>query len=81
MSEYEFLFEAKTGGGGETVICKMSYERDEDGVFAQNIESVLFEGKEVIGLISEDQFTELEGVGIDKLAVSIKEEKERALEP
>ena len=81
MNEYEFLFEAKTGGGGETVICKMSYERDEDGVFAQNIESVLFEGKEVIGLISEDQFTELEGVGIDKLAVSIEEEKERALEP
>jgi hypothetical protein len=81
MSEYEFLFEAKTGGGDETVVCKMSYERDEDGVFAQNIESVLFEGKEVIGLISEDQFTELEGVGIDKLAVSIQEEKERALEP
>ena len=81
MSEYEFLFEAKTGGGGETDICKMSYERDEDGVFAQNIESVIFEGKEVIGLISEDQFTELEGVGIDKLAVSIEEEKERALEP
>jgi hypothetical protein len=81
MIDYEFLFEAKTGGGGETVICKMSYERDEDGVFAQNIESVLFEGKEVIGLISEDQFTELEGVGIDKLAVSIEEEKERALEP
>jgi hypothetical protein len=81
MSEYEFLFEAKTGGGGETVICKMSYERDEDGAYGQNIESVLFEGKEVIGLISEDQFTELEGVGIDKLAVSIEEEKERALEP
>ena len=81
MSDYEFIFEAQTGGSSETVICKMSYERDEDGVFAQNIESVLFEGKEVIGLISEDQFTELEGVGIDKLAVSIQEEKERALEP
>ena len=81
MNEYEFLFEAKTGGGGETVICKMSYERDEDGAYRQNIESILFDGKEVIGLISEDQFTELEGVGIDKLAVSIEEEKERALEP
>ena len=81
MSEYEFLFEAKTGGGDETVICKMFYERDEDGVFGQNIQSVIFEGKEVIGLISEDQFTEREGVGIDKLAVSIQEEKERALEP
>ena len=81
MIDYEFLFEAQTGGGGETVICRMVYERDEDGVFGQNIESILFEGKEVIGLISEDQFTELEGVGIDKLAVSIEEEKERALEP
>jgi hypothetical protein len=76
MSEYEFLFEAKTGGGGETVICKMSYERDEDGAYAQNIESVLFEGKEVIGLISELQFSELELLGIDKLAKTIKEGEE-----
>ena len=76
MSEYEFLFEAKTGGGDETVICKMSYERDEDGVFAQNIESILFDGKEVIGLISELQFSELELLGIDKLAKTIAEGEE-----
>ena len=76
MSEYEFLFEAKTGGGGETVICKMSYERDEDGVFGQNIESILFDGKEVIGLISELQFSELELLGIDKLAKTIEQGEE-----
>lgn len=76
MSEYEFLFEAKTGGGDETVICKMSYERDEDGVFAQNIESILFDGKEVIGLISELQFSELELLGIDKLAKTIEQGEE-----
>jgi hypothetical protein len=76
MNEYEFLFEAKTGGGGETVICKMSYERDDDGAYAQNIESVLFEGKEVIGLISELQFSELELLGIDKLAKTIEEGEE-----
>ena len=76
MSEYEFLFEAKTGGGDETVICKMFYERDEDGVFGQNIQSVIFEGKQVIGLISELQFSELELLGIDKLAKTIAEGEE-----
>ena len=76
MNEYEFLFEAKTGGGGETVICKMSYERDEDGAYRQNIESILFDGKEVIGLISELQFSELELLGIDKLAKTIAEGEE-----
>ena len=76
MSEYEFLFEAKTGGGDETVICKMSYERDEGGAYGQNIESILFDGKEVIGLISELQFSELELLGIDKLAKTIEQGEE-----
>ena len=73
MIDYEFLFEAQTGGGGETVICKMVYERDEDGAFSQNIESILFEGKEVIGLISEDQYSQLQEAGIHKLDKSIEE--------
>jgi hypothetical protein len=55
----------------------MVYEMDEDGAYAQNIESVMFEGKEVIGLISDDQFTELGNVGIDKLKQSIQQEAEQ----
>ena len=31
MNDYEFTFNATTGGGGETVTCKMFYERDEHG--------------------------------------------------
>ena len=81
MIDYEFYFEATTGAGDETVTCRMVYEVDEDGPFAHNIESVIFEGKEVIALISEDQFTELGNVGIDKLKESIQEANERALEP
>ena len=76
MSEYEFLFEAQTGGSSETVICKMSYERDEDGPFNHSVESVLFEDKEVIGLISEDQFAQLEEAGIHKLSKSLEEGEE-----
>jgi hypothetical protein len=77
MSEYEFIFEAQTGGSSETVICKMSYERDEDGPFNLSIESVLYEGKEVIGLISEEQFAQLELAGTHKLDVSLEEGEER----
>jgi hypothetical protein len=54
----------------------MSYERDEDGAYGQNIESILFDGKEVVGLISELQFSELELLGIDKLAKTIEHGEE-----
>jgi hypothetical protein len=81
MNDYEFYFEAKTGAGDETVTCKMVYERDENGPYFENIESVIFEGKEVIGLISEEQFSDLEMIGINKLREHIAEEKDRAQEP
>jgi hypothetical protein len=79
--DYEFYFEAKTGGGGETVICKMTYERDEHGTYAENIESIIFMGIEVIGLFTEEQFAELEINGAMKLATHLQQEKDRAQEP
>jgi hypothetical protein len=79
--DYEFEFEATTGAGGETVSCKMSYERDEDGAYFENIEEVTFEGVSVMGLLTDEQFSDLEMVGVNKLAQHIKEEKDRAQEP
>jgi hypothetical protein len=81
MSDYEFYFEAKTGGGGETVMCKMTYERDEHGTYAENIESIIFMGIEVIGLLTEEQFSELEIDGVMKLTTHLQEESDRAQEP
>jgi hypothetical protein len=81
MRDYEFTFNATTGAGGVTVTCKMSYERDEHGTFFENIETVKFEGVEVTGLITEEQFAELEMVGVNKLRQHLAEEKDRALEP
>ena len=77
MSDYEFIFETQTCGSSEIVICKMTYERDEVGPFNPILESVLFEGKEVIGLISEEQFAQLELAGTYKLDVSLEEGEER----
>jgi len=81
MNDYEFEFNATTGAGGETVTCKMSYERDEDGPYFENIEEVTFEGISVMGLLSEEQFSDLEMIGVNKLAQHIKEEKDRVQEP
>ena len=81
MRDYEFEFNATTGAGGETVTCKMSFERDEHGPYFESIEDVTFEGISVIGLLSEEQFSELEMVGVNKLREHIAGEKDRALEP
>ena len=59
----------------------MSYEKDEHGPYFENIESVIFEGVEVMALISEEQFSDLEMIGVNKLREHIKQENERALEP
>lgn len=81
MNDYEFEFNATTGAGGETVTCKMTYERDEHGPYFESIGDVTFEGVSVIGLLSEEQFSELEMVGVNKLREHIASEKDRALEP
>ena len=41
-----------------TVIVE--YEMDEDGVYNDNIQKILFMGVDVIGLMHEDQYSELE---------------------
>ena len=81
MNDYEFTFNATTGAGGETVTCLMSYERDEHGPYFENIETVKYEGVEVTGLISEEQFSDLEMIGVNKLREHLAEEKDRAQEP
>ena len=81
MRDYEFTFNATTGAGGETVTCKMSYERDEHGTFFENIEDVTYEGISIMGVLTDEQFSELGMVGINKLRQHLAEEKDRALEP
>jgi hypothetical protein len=81
MKDYEFTFNATTGAGGVTVTCKMSYERDEHGTFFENIEDVTYEGISIMGLLTDEQFADLEMVGVNKLRQHLAEEKDRALEP
>lgn len=57
---YSIEFQATTGAGSETVNVTMVYERDDIGIYAENIESITFNGMDVMGLLSDEQFMELE---------------------
>jgi hypothetical protein len=81
MIDCEFKFTAEIGAGGETVTCKMTYERDEHGPYFENIEDVTYEGISIMGLLVDEQFADLEMVGVNKLRQHLAEEKDRALEP
>jgi len=81
MNDYEFTFNATTGAAGETVTCLMSYERDEHGAYFENIEDVTYEGISIMGLLVDEQFADLEMIGVNKLRQHLAQEKDRALEP
>lgn len=62
--QHSFDFEATTGAGDETVQVTMSYKADKYSTWAENIESVTFNGMDVMGLLTEEQFADLEAKGI-----------------
>ena len=57
---YSIDFQTTTGAGDEIVKVTMTYERDESGIYAENIESITFNGMDVMGLLTEEQFADLE---------------------
>ena len=57
---YSIDFQSTTGAGSEVVQVTMTYERDESGIYAENIESITFNGMDVMGVLSQDQFADLE---------------------
>lgn len=57
---YHITFQATTGAGSVVVKATMSYEMDESGVYAENIDELTFEGVDIMGLLSEEQFADLE---------------------
>jgi hypothetical protein len=58
--ESTWEFDTTTGSGGEIVKVVYEYSSDEDGTYNESIKEVWFEGKNVIGLFSDEQFKEME---------------------
>ena len=58
--ESTWEFNTIAGAGSEVVKVVYEYESDEDGTYNESIREVWFEGKDVIGLLSDEQFKDLE---------------------
>ena len=74
----KYEFDTTVGEGSEVVTVVMEYDTDEEGIFGENIEEIWFEGRNVIGLFSAEQFKELEIEGSMRLTQHILDESDHA---
>ena len=58
--ESTWEFDTTAGAGSEIVTVVYEYENDGETTYNESIKEVLFEGKNVIGLFSDEQFKELD---------------------
>ena len=68
-------FVATTGAGNVEVKVTMSFEADKYTSWAENIDMVTFEGVDIMGLLLDEQFSDLETQGIE--AIQAKREWEK----
>ena len=80
FKEYKmkYEFDTTTGEGSVIVTVVMTYERDEEGTYNENIDEVWFEGRNVMGIFTDAQFKELEMEGTMRLTSHLLEEADHA---
>ena len=61
--EKTWEFHTIAGAGSEVVTVVYEYEFDEDSTYNESIREIWFQGRNVVGLISDEQFKELEMEG------------------
>ena len=57
-------FDSTTGAGDAEVKVTMSFKADKYSTWAENIEMVTYNGMDIMGLMTEEQFADLEAKGI-----------------
>jgi hypothetical protein len=63
----KYEFDTTTGEGSVIVTVVMTYERDEEGTYNENIDDVIYEKVSLMGLFTDAQFKELEMEGTMRL--------------
>jgi hypothetical protein len=58
--ESTWEFDTTVGAGSEVVTVVYEYEQDLDDTFNESVREVWFEGRNCIGLLSDEAFKELE---------------------
>ena len=74
----KYEFDTTTGEGSVIVTVVMTYERDEEGTYNENIEDVIYEKVSLMGLFTDAQFKELEMEGTMRLSSHLLEEADHA---
>ena len=74
----KYEFDTTTGEGSVIVTVVMTYERDEEGTYNENIDEVWFEGRNVMGIFTDAQFKELEMEGVMRLTSHLLAEADHA---
>ena len=60
-------FQATTGAGDVEVNVTMSFQADKYTSWAENIDMVTFNGMDIMGLLSDEQFADLEAQGMEAI--------------
>ena len=58
--EKTWEFDTTTGAGSEIVTVVYEYSSDEDGTYNESIKEIWYQTRNVIGLLSDESFKELE---------------------
>jgi len=70
----KYKFDTTVGEGSVIVTVVMEYEQDEEGIYNESIEEVWFEGRNVMGIFTVEQYKELEIEGCMRLQKHLIEE-------
>ena len=74
----KYEFDTTTGEGSVIVTVVMTYERDEEGTYNENIEDVIYEKVSLMGIFTDAQFKELEMEGVMRLTSHLLAESDHA---
>jgi len=74
----QYEFDTTVGEGSVIVTVVMEYEQDEEGTYNENIEEVWFEGRNVMGIFTVEQYKELEIEGCMRLQKHLIEEADHS---
>jgi hypothetical protein len=74
----KYEFDTTIGEGSVIVTVVMEYEQDEEGTYNENIDEVWFEGRNVMGIFTVEQYKELEIEGCMRLQKHLIEEADHS---
>ena len=74
----KYEFDTTVGEGSVIVTVFMEYEQDEEGTYNENIEEVWFEGRNVMGIFTVEQYKDMEIEGAMRLAKHLLDEADHS---